>query len=113
MKKVVDKKPWGYEDIFALNKKASVKILHVAPGKKFSLQKHKYRREVWVILEGPCRIWLGRRKIRAKKDDEFVIKPGQLHRVEGLSKEAKVLEISSGKFDRKDIVRVEDDFGRA
>ena len=36
-----------------------------------------------------------------------------VHRIEGLSKEAHVLEISFGKFDEKDIVRVEDDFGRS
>lgn len=112
MKKRVDKKPWGWENIFTLNKMSSVKILNVKPHKKFSLQKHKHREEFWRVLEGNCIIWFGNKKIKAKPGDEFVIKKGKEHRVEALSKTAKILEISLGKFDKKDIKRLEDDFGR-
>ncbi len=113
MKKRTDKKPWGWEDIFALNKICSVKIINVKPRQKFSLQKHKKRKEFWRVIEGNCIVWLGGKKIRAKPGDEFFISAGKLHRIEALSKTAKVLEISFGKFDPKDIVRVEDDYGRA
>ncbi|MBU0906942.1 MAG: phosphomannose isomerase type II C-terminal cupin domain [Nanoarchaeota archaeon] len=112
MKKRVDKKLWGWEDIFALNEVCSVKILNVKPGQKFSFQKHKRREEFWRVVEGGCRVWLGGKKIRAKAGDEFFIKKGQLHRIEALKDTAKVLEISFGKFDPKDIIRVEDDYGR-
>jgi mannose-6-phosphate isomerase len=112
MKKRVDKKPWGWEDIFALNEVSSVKILNVKPRSKFSLQKHKKRKEFWRVIEGDCIVWFGKKKIKAKVGDEFFIKPGTLHRLEALSKTAKVLEISFGKFDKKDITRLEDDYGR-
>jgi len=112
MKKRVDKKLWGWEDIFALNELCSVKILNVKPRQKFSLQKHKKRDELWRVIDGNCRIWLEKRKIRAKPGDEFFVTRGVLHRIEALSKTAKVLEVSFGKFDPKDIIRVEDDYGR-
>jgi mannose-6-phosphate isomerase-like protein (cupin superfamily) len=110
--KRVDQKLWGWEDIFALNEVCSVKILNVRPHQKFSFQKHKHREEFWRVVEGKCKIWLDNKKITSKPGDEFFIRKGQLHRVEALSKFAKVLEISFGKFDPKDIVRVEDDYGR-
>jgi len=113
MKKRIDDKLWGWEDIFALNKVCSVKILNVKPRQKFSFQKHKHREELWRVIEGNCKIWLGKKKIRAKPGDEFFVKKGQLHRVEALTKTAKVLEVAFGKFDPKDITRSEDDYGRA
>jgi mannose-6-phosphate isomerase len=112
MKKRVDKKLWGWEDIFAMNEICSVKILNVKSRQKLSLQKHKHREEFWRVVEGECRVWLGNKKIKARAGGEFFIKKGQLHRIEALAKTAKVLEISFGKFDPKDIVRVEDDYGR-
>jgi len=112
MKKRVVKKPWGGEEVFVLNEKVSVKILTVKPGKKLSFQKHRNRAEFWRVIEGTCRVWIRKRKIKAKQGDEFMIKKGQLHRLEGLTKTAKVLEISFGKFDKNDITRVEDDYGR-
>lgn len=113
MKKRIDKKLWGWEEIYSVNKKSSVKVLNVKPRQKFSLQKHKHRAELWRIVEGNCKVWLENKKIRAKPGDEFFIPAGKLHRVEAFSKTVKVLEISFGKFDAKDIVRVEDDYGRA
>jgi len=111
MKKVV-KKPWGNEEEFALNSKCTVKILTVKPLSKTSLQYHYHRDEFWKVIDGKVRIWIGNRKILAKVGDEFFIKRKVKHRLEGLSVEGKVLEISFGKFDEKDIVRVEDDYGR-
>lgn len=112
MKKRTDKKPWGNEEIFSLNEKSSVKLLNVKPRQKFSLQSHKKRKEFWKVLEGNCIIWLGKKKIKAKPGDEFAIPAKTPHRIEALSKTAKVLEISFGRFNRKDIKRIEDDYGR-
>ena len=110
MKKSV-KKPWGGFEQFVLNEKCTIKILKVGAGKRTSLQKHRFRSEFWRVLE-PCRVWIGGRKIRAKVGDEFKIRVGQVHRLEGLKKKGSVLEISFGKFDEKDIIRLEDDYGR-
>ena len=41
-----------------------------------------------------------------------VIKRNQNHRIESIGDDLEVLEIAYGKFDEKDIVRLEDDYGR-
>jgi len=112
MKKRIDKKPWGKEEIFAINERVSVKIINVNPKKRLSLQKHKYRGEFWRILEGDVRVTKGNKKMIVKEGDELFVKKGVLHRIEALNKPIKVLEISFGKFDKNDITRVEDDYGR-
>ena len=113
MKKKVDRRPWGNFEQFTLNELSTVKIITVRPGKRLSLQKHKNREEFWKFLDNPARVTVGDKTFRVKKGSEVFIRKGQLHRVEGLSKAARFLEISFGKFYEKDIVRVEDDYGRA
>lgn len=112
MKKYNKKRPWGGFEQFTFNEISTVKILTVKPKQRFSLQYHKNREEFWKVIEGNCIIWLGKKKIKAKVGDEFVIPKKTLHRVEALSKTVKVLEISFGKFNKNDIIRVEDDYGR-
>lgn len=113
MKRRVIKKPWGGEDQFTLNEKSTVKILYVKPKKKLSFQKHEKRAEYWKVLEGPVKVWIGKKKIKAKKGQEFYIKKGQLHRLEGLTKNGSVLEISFGEWNKNDIIRIDDDYGRS
>lgn len=43
----------------------------------------------------------------------MIVQPKTNHRLEALAGGVSFLEISFGKFDEKDEVRVEDDFGRA
>ena len=113
MKRSKDKRPWGNFEQFTLNETSTVKILTIKRGMRTSLQKHKRRKEFWKALDTPVKVTIGKKTFKIKKDDEALIKKGQLHRFHGLGKDARVLEISFGKFDEKDIKRTEDDFGRA
>ena len=63
-------------------------------------------------MDGPAKITLGKKTFEAKKGDEFFIDKKTNHRIEALGKDVHILEISFGKFDEKDIVRIEDDYGR-
>jgi len=112
MKKDVTKKPWGSFEEFTHNKKSTVKILTVKPKQRFSLQYHKNRKEFWKLLDNPAKITIGNNTLKAKKDDEFTIPKKTNHRIQALGKEVNVLEISFGTFNEKDIVRLEDDYGR-
>jgi mannose-6-phosphate isomerase len=112
MRKKLVKKPWGNFEQFTLNEKCTVKILNVLPKKRLSLQSHNHRKEFWKVLKGPVKIQIGNKKIKAPEGKEFIIDPKTKHRLEGLDKEGKVLEISFGKFSEKDITRLEDDFNR-
>ena len=112
MKKYKEERPWGGFEQFTLNEISTVKILTIKAGKRLSLQLHKNRKEFWRFLDGPAKVTLDEKTFIAKKGDEFVIDKETKHRIEGLDRDVHVLEISFGEFDEKDIVRIDDDFGR-
>jgi len=112
MKKKSVKKPWGGFEQFTLNEISTVKILTIKPGQRFSLQKHKSRREFWKFLDNPAKVTIGKKVMKKVKGDEVLISRGENHRIEAYSKPVNVLEISFGNFSEKDVVRIEDDYGR-
>jgi mannose-6-phosphate isomerase-like protein (cupin superfamily) len=106
-------RPWGGFDQFTLNEPTTVKILYVAPGKRFSLQHHAHRSEFWRVIEGDGIVHLGDNQHPIKVGDELEIPVGTQHRLTGGENGLRVLEIATGTFDEQDITRTEDDFGRA
>jgi len=111
MKHIIVKRPWGKFDRFTLNEKSTVKIITVKKGEAFSLQYHKKRKEFWHIISGVGRMTLGNKKIKVKAGDEFIVPHHTNHRLHATA-ELKFLEISFGTFDERDIVRLEDKYGR-
>lgn len=107
-----EKRPWGGFEQFTLNEKTTVKILTIKPKQKFSYQDHSKRREFWHFLDNPAKVTINKKIIKAKKGDEILLKRGDDHRIEALSKPVRVLEIAFGKFNEKDIRRFEDAYGR-
>jgi len=110
MVKIV-KKPWGKEKHFIFNTKCTVKILIVKPKQMLSLQRHKLRKELWHFLT-PGMVQIGSKKKKIKKGEIVNIGKGKAHRIISGKTEVRVLEISYGKFDSKDIIRLEDKYGR-
>ncbi len=105
------KRPWGDFKQFVLNKKCTVKILSVNPHSELSLQKHRKRIESWYFLtEGYVQLCNKKKKI--KKGELVKIKKMQAHRIIAKTKKVEVLEVSYGKFDEKDEIRLEDKYGR-
>jgi mannose-6-phosphate isomerase len=107
-----EERPWGRFRQFSLNEPSTVKILTVDPGQMFSLQYHKSRTEFWRVLSGNPRITIGDKVIDAKPGDEFLIPVNTNHRIEATDLATDVFEIAHGEFDEKDIVRLEDKYGR-
>ena len=108
-----EKREWGSFERFTLNESSTVKILTVNPKKRFSLQYHNDRKEFWKFLDNPAKVTIGKRTFKAKKGDEITVNKKTLHRVEAYSKPVRILEISFGKFNEKDVKRLKDDFGRS
>ena len=108
----MEERPWGGFEQFTLNEKSTVKILTIKAGKRFSLQYHKKREEFWRFLDNPATVTLGNKTFMAKTGDEFFIKKETNHRIQALKKTVRVLEISFGKFNEKDIARIGDDYHR-
>lgn len=106
-------KPWGNFRQFTHNEATTVKILSVNPNTSLSLQYHNHREEFWRVLSGNPIIMISDKKINAKAGDEFVIKKKEVHRIETKNEGAQILEIAYGNFDEEDIIRLEDEYGRA
>jgi mannose-6-phosphate isomerase-like protein (cupin superfamily) len=113
MKPFTEVRPWGDFRQFTHNELSTVKIITVKPGEKFSLQYHNHRTEFWRILSGNPEVVCGDKVVVAHPGDEFRIEPKMNHRVSAGSATASFLEIAFGEFDEKDIVRLEDKYGRA
>lgn len=109
-----DIRPWGGFITLWEDKTFKVKILLVLPGKRLSLQKHKWRKEKWIIAEGEAFITKGDQSFFMGEGNTVMIEKGELHRIENRSdKILKIVEVWLGeKLLEDDIERVEDDFGR-
>lgn len=105
------KKPWGYFKQFVLNKKCTVKILTVNPKSELSLQKHKNRAETWYFLTDGY-VQKGKKRFKVKKGEIIKVGKGVIHRIYAGAEKVEVLEITIGNHDEKDIIRLEDKYGR-
>lgn len=112
MDKYLEKKPWGNFEQFCKNEVCTVKIINVDPNEELSLQYHIHRDEFWKILLGKAIIVIGEQIKDGKEGDEFFIPKGTKHRIKTENSSVKILEISFGKFDEDDIVRLEDKYKR-
>jgi mannose-6-phosphate isomerase len=109
-------RPWG--SFTVLDDSAAdykVKQIIVTPGKRLSYQTHKFRAEHWFIVSGHATVVLDGATIELEPGGSVDIKVGQAHRCENLGTVPVVfVEIQTGTyFGEDDIVRLEDDFGRA
>ena len=110
-------RPWGSFGNLKTGKNWHIKIIDVLKGKRLSLQSHKLRDELWIVLEGQGAALVENmesRKIfsnKLKVGDKIFIPRGAKHRLVAITV-LKVAEISFGKFNENDIRRYEDDFGR-
>ncbi|MDQ3953391.1 MAG: phosphomannose isomerase type II C-terminal cupin domain [Actinomycetota bacterium] len=107
-----DERPWGGFRQFAHNALCTVKILTVTDGQILSLQSHRHRDELWVVLDEGLKVEIDGQEHLAHPGDEFVIPRGARHRVGSAGGTGRILEISFGEFDEDDIERYEDRYGR-
>lgn len=108
-----DDRPWGNFRQFSHNQESTVKILTVEAGGTLSLQAHKKRDELWIVLDEGLRVQVDDEVIDARVGDEIVIMRGQRHRLSSLGRRGRVLEVAFGHFDEADIERFDDAYGRA
>jgi mannose-1-phosphate guanylyltransferase/mannose-6-phosphate isomerase len=111
----VDTRPWGSMRRLAVNEPVTVKVISVLPGSRLSLQRHAERGELWEVLDTPMLVTVGERTWTADVGETVWIPCGQTHRLANPSTtvQGRVLEVAWGHFDESDIVREDDDHGRA
>ena len=108
-------KPWGHEILFARSETYCGKVIFVRAGEQLSLQFHRVKDETIYVHSG--RIELESGDPGGPLDTEVVgpgrafrLRPGVVHRWKALE-DSVVLEASTPDLD--DVVRLEDNYGRA
>ena len=111
----VEDRPWGNYQIIAKNNGYQIKEIKVNKNSKLSLQKHKSRSEFWQIVEGESKITVEEREYYLKEKEHIYIPKNTVHRIENTGeKELIFIEIQLGEnLEEEDIIRLEDDYGRA
>ena len=108
-----DRRPWGH--ITTLERwpsRITVRVLTINPHSRISLQKHRLRDEEWLCVRGRARVQVDKRTFDITIGDKVFIPRRHLHRA-GSDAGAEILEVAYGTFRDDDIVRLEDDYGRA
>lgn len=110
-----DRRPWGTFTVLDEADGFKVKRIEVLPGKRLSYQKHSQRAEHWVVVEGTAKVTLNDKDIIVANGEAIDIPIGAAHRVENPGDQTLVfIEVQRGNYlGEDDIVRLQDDFGRA
>jgi mannose-6-phosphate isomerase len=108
-------RPWGKFEALSTSPDFYIKKITVNPGKRLSYQSHAKRNEHWYIISGTGKVIINDQSLEATTGKSFDIQALAKHRIENTDNKADLvfIEISTGHFDENDIVRFDDDFGRA
>jgi len=103
-------KPWGWELWFAQTKHYVGKVIVIKKGHRLSLQFHRWKHETIYTDQGSWLLRIGSKTRRMKAGDFAVIPPRTVHRFCAPFGNVRLLEVSTPQV--KDVVRLEDDYGR-
>ena len=108
-------RPWGYFETLSLGPRFQVKLLHVKPGGKLSMQMHHHRSEHWVVVHGTARVSIGGEEKLVRENKSVYIVATQWHRLENPGKtDLEMIEVQIGSYlGEDDIVRSDDIYNRA
>jgi mannose-6-phosphate isomerase len=109
-----EERPWGTYTVLYTDQTCQVKKLVVNPGKRISLQSHKFRAEHWLIVSGQGTVEIDEKETEVIPGKSVDVAIGSKHRISCTSAEPLVfIEVQTGSsFAEDDIVRFQDDFGR-
>ncbi len=103
-------KPWGREIWWAVTDRYAAKILEVRAGHALSLQYHRRKLESMLFRRGSGTLLLGDESMPIREGLAVTIQPGVMHKIVA-DKDLEIFEVSTPDLD--DVVRVQDDYGRA
>ena len=107
------KKPWGFYTDYYRTDKVVFKLININPNCQLSLQSHKDRQEMWVVLEGECVCHLREEQVNLGEGDHVFIPMNSKHRLSNASNTVcTIAEMQFGKCSEDDIIRYEDDYNR-
>jgi mannose-1-phosphate guanylyltransferase / mannose-6-phosphate isomerase len=107
-------RPWGYFDLLSVGPRFQVKLLHVNPGGKLSMQMHHHRSEHWVVVRGTAKITIGEEEKLVGENESVYIVATRWHRLENPGKTPlELIEVQIGGYlGEDDIIRSADVYNR-
>ncbi len=108
-------RPWGKYDSIDFGERYQVKRITVKAGAKLSVQMHHHRSEHWVVVSGTARVTNGEDVFFVSENESTYIPIGRIHALENPGKlPLELIEVQTGSYlGEDDIVRLEDNYGRA
>lgn len=108
-------RPWGWYDSVDAGPRFQVKRILVKPGASLSLQMHHHRAEHWIVVSGTAEVTVGEKVLLLTENQSTYIPLGEIHRLANPGKlQLELIEVQSGSYlGEDDIVRLQDNFGRA
>jgi mannose-6-phosphate isomerase-like protein (cupin superfamily) len=108
-------RPWGFYEVLEDRPLHKVKRIVVHPGQRLSLQLHHRRAEHWLVIGGAGLVTRDDDEILVSSGEAIDIPRGARHRIRNPGDEPCVfIEVQTGDyFGEDDIIRFEDDYGRA
>jgi mannose-6-phosphate isomerase len=112
---VTEDRPWGSYTVLEERESYKVKRIEVFPESRLSYQRHEKRSEHWVVVDGEAVVTLEGKEIRLSPGQSLDIPRMAAHRILNPGQDSLIfIEIQKGEyFGEDDILRLEDDFGRA
>ena len=110
-----DTRPWGEWEVLDVGPGYAVKRIVVRPGGRLSLQRHRHRDEHWVVVAGTARVTRAESVFDLPANGVAKIDATVAHRIENPGPDTLLLiEVQTGALlSESDIVRLDDDYGRA
>ena len=109
------RRPWGSYESIARGSHFQVKHITVLPGRSLSLQMHHHRAEHWIVVGGTAKTECDGVEKLVFPNVSIYIPKGAKHRLTNPGAvELHLIEVQSGDYlGEDDIVRFEDNYGRA
>ena len=107
-------RPWGSYDSVDSGPNYQVKRISVKPGARLSLQRHQFRAEHWVVVQGQAKVHVDGEDHLLNANDSIYIPKGSVHCLANETHEPlHLVEVQSGSYlGEDDIERLEDVYGR-
>lgn len=109
-------RPWGSYETVKMETNFLIKVIRVRPKQRLSLQSHAHRSESWTIVCGEATVTLADETLLLSEKMNVFIPRGAKHRIHNPSATSELVfvEVQLGDdLSEDDIVRFQDDYGRA
>jgi mannose-6-phosphate isomerase-like protein (cupin superfamily) len=109
-----EERPWGAWYVLDEGPRFKVKKILVKPGKRLSLQSHRFREEHWTVVSGEAVVEVDDIMYQLGSGQMITVPMGAKHRLSNTTAaDLLVIEVQLGQSTAEDdITRYADDYGR-